>query len=654
MNRGLFLAVVALIGTSGLVGCGGGSVLGGSNAFAEGWNDDQGASSAALWNRLKDAPVARGADIAIGVAGGKIHGVPLDGSPKWTASHALDARPVLAGGLVIASGGGSLLALDAKNGQKTWSLEAHGTLRGAGDDGALTAVVLGLEKGASILLIVDRRGQVVRRIETEQTLGVPAAVNGIVFVPWSSQYVSAIEASTGNEVARILVREKTSHAWTTGAHLYFGEMGIFRFDDKTRFSALNRASHVALAARELPGTPTLFPPVDQKVPVNATARDRIRLYARGADHDGMLTLDSGRYYGTYFRIVMGFDGARGGFAWAQTRTSDILGGAAGEGSLAVCDADGKVALIDGRTGGVAKELAIGEPIQSCVVQLDGLRAPNAPAPPLGEQLANVLLQKDPELATVQRLLLRELATIEDEVATKALIDLISDPKTPVPVMADARVSLAGRRNGSKYMIEALGRHYDFLKDVLVPPPSGPIAQALSQIKEPGAPAALASHLLDPATPDADLRHVAAALAAVARKDEVPTLKQFFAMYQGTAVGDDVESAVVSVGHALLKTNGADGRALVEKAIQKSTTVEGLKPKLKALLEAADTKKAAEGEGKGGLDAKPADAKPDAKPGAKPDAKPGAKPDAKPVDAKPGDAKSGDIKDPTKKAPKPAK
>jgi outer membrane protein assembly factor BamB len=562
--------------------------MGAGSAFGE-WNDDQGASAASLWSRLGAAPVARGADVAVGVSGGKMIGVPLDGSPRWTVSNAIDSRPVLAAGVVVASGGGSLFAVDAKTGQKLWTLEAPGALRGAGDDGSLTAVTLGLDHG-SALLLVDRDGRLVRRIETDKTLGVPAVVAGVALVPWGTQYVSAVDAASGDEIGRILVREKTSRAWVNGGHVYFGETGIFRFDEKTRFASVNRASHVALPPRELPGSPVLFTAPELKTPLIAGARDRIRLYAQPADVGGMLGLSGGRYYATYFRIAMGFDGGRGQLAWVKTLGSDVIGGAAGDASVALCAADGKVSLFDGRTGGVARELEMGEPVQACVVQLDGLRVTGTPAPPLSEQLAASLVHEDADLATAQRLLLRELAALEDEVATKVLVDLLLDPKTPVPVAADARTALAGRRNGARFMIAALAQHYDFLKDVLVPPPSGPIAQALAQIKDPASPGPLASHLLDPATPDPDLRSVAAALAVVAREPELPSLQRFFAMYQGTAASEDVESAVVSTGQGILRLGGKDGRELVERAAAKPTSSETLRAKLKALLESASTKK----------------------------------------------------------------
>lgn len=58
------------------------------------------------------------------------------------------------------------------------------------------------------------------------------------------------------------------------------------------------------------------------------------------------------------------------------------------------------------------------------------------------------------------------------------------------------------------------------------------------MKEPKGAALLASHLLDPAITDDDVRRAATALATLATRNELPTLLHFFAMYRGTAESDD--------------------------------------------------------------------------------------------------------------------
>jgi hypothetical protein len=102
------------------------------------------------------------------------------------------------------------------------------------------------------------------------------------------------------------------------------------------------------------------------------------------------------------------------------------------------------------------------------------------------------------------------------------------------------------------------------------------------MKEKGAGALLASHLLDPADTVDDVKQAAAALAVVAGPDQRPTLKQFFGMYRARAEDDDLAAAVVSVGQALI-AQGAGG--IVTDAAKDDSTVPYAKERLQALASA---------------------------------------------------------------------
>jgi outer membrane protein assembly factor BamB len=563
--------------------------------FSTNWTDDGGKSIEAVRARLGAQRPTPGADIAVAVAGNgdKILGLPLGGGQKWVFSHALDARPVVAGSLVVAAGGGEIFALDARTGKKMWSRAAAGAeLHGAGDDGAVTAVVIGAPGGkSSTLLAIARDGSVLRSIETDKQLGAPAVVAKIAFVPWSNQYVSAVDLATGDELGRVVLREKISRAWESGGGLYFGEMGIFRFDEHIGEGSRNKATHVSLQQRELPGTPQLMTPGTTKTPPISSAPDRIRLYARPSAPTGPLSLDSGRYYATYFRLVMSFESSKGALSWVHTHTSDVIGGEAVAGGVVLCDDKGKLTVLDARTGGAIGGMEFGEPIKSCVVHADQWKAEGTPRgrESLAAQITHALLDPEPTLATAQRLLLRELAALEDELATKTLVDLASDPRTSPMLIGDARTALANRRNGASFMLEALARHYDYLKDVLRPPPVGPLAQALAAMNERSAAPMLAEHLLDPTDTDDDVKQAAGALAVLGTEKEVPALKQFFAMYRASAENDDIGVAVANAGQALLKLGGAAGRALVEQAVKDETTSPFAKGRLEAVLQSWDQK-----------------------------------------------------------------
>ena len=569
--------------------CGGGQTR--LNLFSTDWTDDGGASIARVWQRIGSAPIPSAADIAVGVAGNvdKIIGLPLGGASKWTLSHALDARPIVAGNIVVASGGGEVFALDAANGAMIWRRPTGGlALLGAGDDGAVTVVTFRRAGDTgSVLLAVAHDGQIVRQIETEKSLGVPAVVQGMAFVPWAGQYVSVVDLANGDETARVTVRQETSRAWTENGTLWFGEVGFIRFDDRIRDASKGKASTVAVPPRELPGMPKMIPPGYEPLAATANAEDKTREYAKPRPIQGGASLDDARWYGTYFRLAMGFDADQGKIAWAHLHGADFVGGAAAAGGLVLCDEQGRVTELDAKTGAVLSEIELGEPVRACIVNIDARRASGTPADvkPLATQLAEAVRADEPELVIAQKLLLRELARMDDDSATKTLVDAASDPRTSPDLLPDARTALANRRNGAAYMEASLAKHYDFLKDVLRTPPVGPMAQALGAMKETPAAPLLAAHLLDPADTDDDIRQTAAALAVVAGPNELPALKEFFGMYRATADGDDLAAAVVSIGQALTSLGDKAARAEVEAAAADPTTVPYARDRLAAVLSA---------------------------------------------------------------------
>ena len=387
------------------------------HTFSTDWLDDQGKSIGAVQARLRGTRRAPGAlaDVAVAVAGDKndkLLGAPLMGGSPWTFQHTLDARPIIAGGVVVGSGAGEVFALDAATGRKLWARPSGGAaLLGAGDDGTITAVSLSSGKSSTIL-IVGRDGSVKRQIETDKAIGDPAVVGGIVFAPWSNQYVSAIDASTGDEVGRVVLREKVSRALTIGGGLYFGEVAYVRFDDKISLASGGGANKITIPTRELPGTPRLLVPGTEKLPPVANARDRDRLFARPSAPEGPLGIDSGRFYASYFRLVIGFESSRGQLGWVHTHPSDVIGGEAVSGGVLLCDEEGKIVVLDARTGQTTFQGAFGEPIKSCVVHADSYRSlpPAGGGPSLGQQISEAVSSREASLATAQRLLLRELGT----------------------------------------------------------------------------------------------------------------------------------------------------------------------------------------------------------------------------------------------------
>ncbi len=580
--------------------------------FSTEWEDDGGASIGYVWRRVGGTPIAPTADLVVGVAGNAdtLIGLPLGGGTKWTFAHALEARPIVSGRVVVASGGGELFALDAETGRPLWRRPTGGAeLLGAGDDGTVSVVTLRRAGGlGSILLAIGHDGVVVRQIDSEKGLGAPALIGRMAFVPWAGQYVSVIDLDSGDETARVTLRAETSRAWTAGGSLWFGEASFIRFDEHIVDASKGRASTAMLPVRELPGMPKVMPPGSAPVPAEATAEDKARMYARPVATSEGAAVEDGRWYATYFRIAMGFDAASqrdtrsarpsssrpaGAFAaaepgrllWVHLHAADLLGGAAAPGGVVLCDERGKVTGLDSGTGAVLTQADLGQPLKACVVSVDSQRVAGVAAEvkQLPAQLAEAVLADDPQLVVAQRLLLRELAAVSDDSATKALVELASDPRTSPDLLADARTALANRRSGASYMESALERHYEYLKDVLRSPPVGPMAQALGAMKDTAAAPLLASHLFDPADTDDDVLRAAAALSVIGGPGEVVALRRFFGMYRASAGNDEIAAAVVSAGRALLTLDDQGGRGVVEAAAAAPDTIPYARERLQAML-----------------------------------------------------------------------
>jgi outer membrane protein assembly factor BamB len=577
------LAAIALA----LVACGGGQTRL-SSVFSTDWRDDGGAGVRAVQARILATPIARSTPVAVGVTESGLVGIGLAGGAAWTYEHAVEARPVTVGTVVVGAGGGELFALDAATGRPLWVRRSGGALRGAGDDGRTTVVSLAAAgESGSVVLVVAHEGTVVRQLETSVAVGVPDVVGPMVFLPWQGQYVTIYDTQAGEERARLLFREQVSRSLSHGGKLYFGELGLFRFDEDVWQASKAKATHVSLPSREFPGDPKWFRPGAELRGKSSDAFDKIALYAAPASGTP-LAVDSGKYVGTYYRVAVGFDAGSGAVAWARKNAADFLAGSALDGAVALCDADGQVTILSSTSGATLATRSLGRKIMSCAVEGDGLAAPakldeRAPKS-LADQLAEVVGGADGEMAAMQKMLLRELAKLDDPKATKHLVDLASDGRTPGALLPDVEKALASRRTGAEYMIESLRRHYDFMKDVLRPPPVGPLADALGALKETRAAPALLSHLFDPADTTDAVRRAAAALAEVATKAEVPELRNFFGLYRTTAEDENLAQAVVSVARALVRVGGADEKALVTRGAEDPLTVAVVRMQLAALVE----------------------------------------------------------------------
>jgi outer membrane protein assembly factor BamB len=581
VNRFIPLAISSACAL--LVACGASNSNTGSG-FATTWQNDNGQSIANVEQRLRALPLVANARVVVGVTDTGLVAASLDGKAHWTHAVHPSSLPVIAGNLVIVAENDQIVALDASSGAKVWSVANRGLgLRGAGNDGAATALVLA-DSRKSLFLAVSGTGSALGSVETDTPLGVPAARGGVAFVPWSNQYVSALDMKSGDESGRLLTREQVSRALNFGGRLYFGERGLVRLDEKVRFASTNQASHVGLPKLDLPGKPGWIDSGMQNSTSEANARTKIRVYASPAETaTGDLTLGGGTFAASYFRVLLGLDAKSGTLSWVRSMPADVVGGAAASSGFIVCDAAGKVWFLD-RSGNDATSLDLGSKIQLCVA--DAGAEPVAAVSPRGSlasQIGQALDQLEPDMAEAERYLVGELGKQSEPLVTKTLIDLSSSPRISPELRSETRRLLSLRNNGTEYMLAALERHYDFVSGVLLPPPVGPLADALAASGEARAAPLLAKHLNDPANSADDVAHAARALVKLATKDEYEDLRTFFALYRATADDDALIAAVVASAEALLRVGGEAAESVIDRAAQDPLTQSDVRRALPDLL-----------------------------------------------------------------------
>jgi len=547
-------------------GCGGGGGVAPS-VFEPGWQSDAGESIARVEAKLRGAPRPPELAVVVGVTADGVVGAELPSGSVWRHAGPVDMVPsVAADGVVFVGGGGKVVALEGRSGKPLWSVDTGSLkLRGGADDGKLSVLSLGTERASkSRLLVVNRAGGTVLDLSSSTELGRPAARAGIGFIPWGGQYVSALELASGTELGRLLTRDIPTHALDLAGHLYFGQFSLVRLDARIKYAESFQATRFTFKPRELPGNPVWLGNGLELPAVDRSARAKIRLFAAPESAGEQLSLASGSYAAAYFRAVYGFAGADGHLVWVDALSADVVGGGPAASGFVFCDEAGKVHLFDAGGGG-APGPNLGQKLFGCTVGAGALRVAGSARGSLAEQIERSFSRFDPDMASAEALLIKELGKLEDPAVTRILIALSDEPRVPPAQRDAARRLLAKRRNGTEDMLAALERHYDFVTGA-EPPPVGPLADALGALRDTRAAAPLARHLNDPANSMDDVVRAAKALEVLATSAELRELTTFFALYRATADDPALVAAVLSVGTAILRVGGAEGRAVVERAV----------------------------------------------------------------------------------------
>jgi outer membrane protein assembly factor BamB len=576
-RRGLAWALLA--GSGAGAGCGAGQTSP-EEIFRE---ESTPGSMARIEVFLRHKNPHKGTPVVVGATEDALIGVPLEGGSPWRFAHEIQTRPEVTGGVVVGIGGGEVFALKAATGALLWARPSGGmALLGAGDDGDMTAVTLKSVTGRrSVVLVMGRDGQVLRQLETEQSLGRPATLLGLTFIPWGDRHVTAFDVLLGREIGRLTIRRGMTHAVQDDGALFFGGRALLRLDEQLALWPADQLPRAEIHELQLVASPRMLPRLEDARPLFAGLPDRVRIYARPTRPGAPLGLLGGRYFLAYHQAIVARRSDGDFPVWARLLERPPVGGDVYRGGLALCDEKGHVLLLGENRGAVEATLELGAPVRSCVVHGAGLERSEGGSAgnSLPEQLAEVLRAPASALAPLQREVLGTLGRMGDAGTTQVLLDLAIDPRTPAIWIDDLYALIEGRHNGVEAMMEALRRPS---RGEERPPPVAPLARALGALREHRAAASLLDHLESPATPAANRLALALALQELASAAELPRLRSRFEQLRRESSEPD-QQAAVALARALLRLDGAAGHALVTRAAADPQTPAALRGELTALV-----------------------------------------------------------------------
>lgn len=564
----------------------------GAPAFSSRFPENRAKQVEALVARLAAAPAGSSEGIAIGVspAPTQLYAYDLRGrSVLWRHTAEVSYTPMLAGPRVVTQEGSQVVARDLKSGQTVFSLGTDGmTLNGAAGNGPHTAVVLTSGQGtlARGRVSLIQGSSTKWRHDFSSQAGVPAIVGDVVLVPWSTQFVTALDLNTGEEIARLLVRDGVvSHAFSAnGTALVGSRYGYAVVDRQLGRGSIKQSRYRAAPEQVLPGRPKFLRDVYDTTPVQApdSAQHRVRLEWAPEVTATSAKLQDGLQYLVFYRFVFALEQDSLDLHWVYTHESDIVGARAQAGGLAFADETGGFGLLSASSGTLAWSAPGGIPSSVAVLPRGGVQAgPGGGGAPDPESMRRQLLlaAQDPDarLVPVRVLAVDLLSSLPDGAVTGDLVGLCDDRRTSPAVRKQACEALQQRASGGEHIRSALERHYGYLEGT-TSPPVGALAKASAVRKDAATLPQLIAHLKDPNTRSEDLLPLVQAIQALGKHAAVAPLADFLRLYHADPVDEHVVSALEATTQALAELAGPVALTTLSEIADDPLTVVSLRRK----------------------------------------------------------------------------
>jgi outer membrane protein assembly factor BamB len=549
-------------------------------AFSARYADNVEEELSLLVQRIGAAQQRNQPAIAVGVStSNKVYGYDLAAHRVlWEVPARPRFAPQLAGGSVVIQEGQRVIGLDLKTGAPSFQFDA-GEMHLVGADGEGDRSIVALASGqgtfakSRVALISGGTRRWTR--ELNFPVGVPALAGSVVLVPWSNQYLSGLDATTGDEFARLRVRNGViSHALVAGGRAYAGsEHGIAALSREIVAANFDTSPRYTAPEQELPGRPQFLRDAYASAPLAPpeSAQNRIRLTWQPVGADSAVQLAGDNLYLLFYRFVFALDPKDLGLHWVYTHPVDLVGARAQADGVVVGDTQGQIRYLSAQGGAtlwVEKNAppSLDLELPSDQSAVGGHAEGAASADDLRKQLAAAAEDMDSRLVPVRLLAVELLAKLDDPAATLDLLKLCEEERTTVGIRKAACNALRRRSTGNEHVLSALARHGAFL-DGTNAPPVGALAKAAATQHETRATPLLLAHLTDPNTPTQGLAEVVRSLAELKDPSAAGPLAQFLMMYHADPVDEHLTHALELAPATLAKLQGAAAREVLAKVAE---------------------------------------------------------------------------------------
>ncbi len=500
----------------------------------------------------------------------------------WRQPADVASRICVGGSFVAELEGKQLVARDQATGAKTWHVELAGDFVGLAADRDRAYLVWSERGNGAIAAYDGASGKELWHARADGVLGAPAAQAGVVYVPYASQWLSILDGTKGDQLARVRgIDEQITMLRATSTEAYFGSKhGVFVLDANAANGTRKDGTYASVAVPPQLEHTQYGPDAYDAVQSGYSANDRARILWSGP-------LVHAPYAVAYFRFVFGFD-ANGMLVWAYSHPRTELVASADTGAaLVAISQTGDIVVLDSKTGALRRDRAIGtsEPVLGATFDADGWAPPDAGQKvETVETLVSIARDHDERFDRVKELAVQALAKLPGGEVTRQLLDVLADPREPDKLKDDVVDLLVARKDPASLAVltAQLATHDDYL-DKTQPVALGPVAKAIAGLGgaklDPAAVAtalgALESHLDAPTTQVPDLVPVIDAMAAIGGGAERAELSAHLLLYHADdGLGGDPAWGVAIVG-ALASHGGPADRELLRVVAVDPRTRPGL-------------------------------------------------------------------------------